>query len=242
MADPAAGRGLAPRAGESSSREPRLRRMARGVLLLAAGLALGACAARSDVAERGWPRARLPLWVVEHGWHTGIAVRQGDVSPQLWPESRALGAFTYVEVGWGDGDYYPAPRGTLRLALRAAFASRSSALHVAAYDVPPPRQHSGARVARLDVTPRGLDALARFLHEQYARDAAGAPIPIAPGTESVSRFYLARGHYRLWSNSNHWTARALAIAGVPAVVPLAFNAGSVIVQVARMGHLVPEPH
>jgi hypothetical protein len=63
-------------------------------------------------------------------------VERADVSAAIWPETADLGGLRYLEVGWDDGDYYPATRGTTRLALKAAFRSESSALHVTAFDAP----------------------------------------------------------------------------------------------------------
>ena len=77
-----------------------------------------------------------------------------DVSPALWPESADLGPVRYLEVGWGDGAFYPAPQGTLGLALRAALSSESSVLHVAGFDAPVAEFFAGTTVIALPVSPR----------------------------------------------------------------------------------------
>jgi uncharacterized protein (TIGR02117 family) len=186
-----------------------------------------------------------PVYVVSHGWHVGIAVRLDDVSPHAWPESRLLGDHRYIEIGWGDGDYYPAPRGTVPLALHAAFASTGSVLHVAGFDEPPERYFPLSAVVALDVSDTGLDALARFVHETYARDATGNVVPGAPGVYGRSAFYAANGRYCLVANSNQWAARALEVAGVRLTPGLSVTAGSVLYQAACLGRVLratwPEP-
>jgi hypothetical protein len=68
------------------------------------------------------------------------------------PPAPANGAPEATEVGWGDGDYDPAARGTPVLALKAAFRSRASVLHVVGF-ARKPAWNRGRRA-----TPGGIGA------------------------------------------------------------------------------------
>ena len=69
--------------------------------------------------------ADRPVYLVSHGWHVGLVLRREDVAAVGLSRTLALGSFRYLEVGWGDGDFYPAPRGTLGLdELAAIFICR----------------------------------------------------------------------------------------------------------------------
>jgi hypothetical protein len=141
---------------------------------LALGLAQIACAAPLREAyppTRGEPVTSVS--VVSHGWHTGIAVRPADIPEGVWPEHRQLGAAEQLEVAWGDRDFYMAPRGTLRLALRAAFWSSASVLHISAFDRPVDQVFPGQEVIQMRVSHQGLRRLAGFFQDAYARDPAG---------------------------------------------------------------------
>jgi uncharacterized protein (TIGR02117 family) len=166
---------------------------------------------------------------VSHGWHVGLVVRGADFPADLWPERAAGRAF--VEVGWGDADFYPASRPGVVLALRAALCSRGSVLHVAAFDVPSWVFFPGAEVLELTLPAGGERHLARFLREAYARDEAGQPEFVAPPLYGAGGFYRARDRYHLLANSNQWTARALRAAGLPVSVPRALTAGALLAQV-----------
>ena len=164
----------------------------------------------------------------------GLAVRRADVARDVWPEADAHPGAGHVEVGWGDGDFYPAARGTIGLALRAAFRSRGSVLHVAAFDAAAADFFSASPVIELRVTPGGFNALCRHIAATHARDAARHGIAVAPALYGAGAFYLARPYGAL-DNSNRWAAQALAAAGVPVVPALSLNAGSVLAQVAPLG-------
>ena len=193
------------------------------VLLLVGAASAGAAPAREAT-----------VWVVSHGWHVGVAVARADVAPALWPESADAADRRYIEVGWGDGTYYPAPEATVSLGVKAALSSESTVLHVAAFDPPPAEFFAGAAIVAVPLSPQGLEALARFVHAHYARDADGRAVVVAPGRYGDARFYRATGRYRLLDNSNTWVARALHAAGCP-VDPGTVTAGGVMRQARALG-------
>jgi len=175
------------------------------------------------------------IWVVEHGWHVGLAVRRADVRHELWPEAHEL-RFEHLEVGWGDGDFYPAERGTIGKALRAAVASGSSVVHVAAFDGPVESFFALSRVIELAVSPDGFDEFCRFVAAAYERGGAdGRARPVGAGLYGFSRFYRANERYHVLNNSNQWAARALLAAGVPMHPGASVFAGSVMSQVEPLG-------
>jgi uncharacterized protein (TIGR02117 family) len=189
-------------------------------LQLAATLALGlAQIACSAPLQEPYPPARgepvATVSVVSHGWHTGIAVRPADIPEGVWPEHRQLGAAEQLEVAWGDRDFYMAPRGTLRLALRAAFWSSASVLHISSFDRPVDQVFPGQEIIQMRVSHQGLRRLADFFQDAYARDTAGEIIVLGRGQYASSRFYAAREKYSLLRTCNTWTARALREAGLP---------------------------
>jgi uncharacterized protein (TIGR02117 family) len=200
-------------------------------------LALAACATPHDRLPRPGEPSR-PVWLVGHGWHVGLAVRRADVRPDVWREAHDLGGLEHVEVGWGDGEFYPAARGTVGMALKAAVRSASSVLHVAAFDGPVEAFFAESPVIELRLSPGGFDALCRFISAAYARDPAGRPLPPAPGLYGAGRFYLARTRYHALDNSNQWAAQALRAGGVPVAPPLSLTSGSVLAQAARVGTVV----
>jgi hypothetical protein len=61
------------------------------------------------------------VYVVDHNnWHTGIVVRRQDIPDNLWPEHHDFTDFEYMEVEWGDRDYYRASEPTLWITMKAA--------------------------------------------------------------------------------------------------------------------------
>src|SRR5262245_29305651 len=177
------------------------------------------------------------IFVVTHHWHTGIALPTADVPPGRWPGAQAFASAEFVEVGWGDRDFWMAPRETIGLALKAAVASEASALRVLWFDGPVERALPLSDIVELSVTHAGLASLVDFVAESYARTPAGEPVDLGPAGGPGSRFYLATGHYHLFNTSNRWTARALIRAGLPFAAS-SLTAGSIICQAATLGRVI----
>jgi uncharacterized protein (TIGR02117 family) len=179
-----------------------------------------------------------PIYVVNHGWHTGIAVRRTDIPPGAWPAHRDLPASEYVEVGWGARDFYLAPEGTVWLALKATFWPAPGVLHLVAFDGPVERFFVGREIVEVLVSGRGLHRLTAFIQDAYAKDEAGTPIVVGPGQYANSRFYVARETYSLLKTCNTWTVTALRAAGLPVVPLSALTAAGAMGEARRFGSVL----
>ena len=183
-----------------------------------------------------WPGEIVKsVYVMSHGWHTGIAVRRQDIPEGLWPEQYDFADAEYVEVGWGDREFYMTPEATSGQALRAVVWPTSSVLHVVAFSGRVGRFFPRSEILEIAVSSRGFDRLVTFIQDAHARDEAGRAIPLGPGQYGNSRFYLAREKYFLLKTCNTWTARALRAAGAPITPLYALTAGNVMSQARTFG-------
>ena len=204
---------------------------ARGAVLPAAILLIAACLA--PIAPPTPPAPGEPsvtLWVLDHGWHTAIVVRRADVDRTLWREVDELPAGAFVEVAWGDREFYMATPATLWMAIKAAFGTGASVVHVVSFDAPIAVVFPRSQIVEVRVSRGGLDALTRFIADEYARDAEGRAIRLQPGLYGASWFYAARSRYSLSNTCNTWIARALETAGLPVTVSGVTTAGGVMRQ------------
>lgn len=205
----------------------------RGALLLAAAVLASGCV--GPVLGLYPPRpgeAVRSVWVVNHGWHTGIVVRRQDVPGGLWPQLRDFADSELVEVGWGDRDFYMAPAGTSGMTLKAALRPGPSVLHVVGFSGPVEHYFAAGEIVELKLSAPGFARLAAFVGDAYAKDEAGAVVRLGPGQYPNSRFYLARETYHALKTCNTWTAKALRAAGCPITPLYALTAGNVMYQAA----------
>jgi hypothetical protein len=85
-------------------------------------------------------------------------VRTADVPQGRWPDAEVFAGAAFVEVGWGDRDFWMAPRETICLAVKAALLSEASVLRVLWFDGPVERSLPASDIVELGVA-RGFAAL-----------------------------------------------------------------------------------
>jgi uncharacterized protein (TIGR02117 family) len=189
----------------------------RSICLFLAGFALSACATppQNPVEPQG-AKPGIPVYLVAHDKHSGIAVQHADIPAGLWPEIRDFPQADYLEVGWGDRDYYYGRNQGFTDALRAAFGSNNpSVLHVVGVRGTLTGNFPASEIIEVTLSRDGFEHLIRYIHDAY--DRAGAPVaaPLGPGLYGDSRFYPGRETFSLQRTCNVWTARGLREAGLP---------------------------
>lgn len=165
-------------------------------------------------------------WVVDHGWHTEIALRAADLPPPLarfhtiFPGAETLG------FGFGKRSYVLAEAGELAEVLRGPLPG-PGVIQVKGLSVPPPQAWPGRTVA-LPVSEAGLAALAGFL--------ADSIVPATRGLSLQGSIFLeATRDYTLGFTCNTWTAVALQRAGLPVRAAGVLLARDVLAQLRPLG-------
>jgi uncharacterized protein (TIGR02117 family) len=210
------------------------------VLLVVVGLVGAACLGPVRGLYPPQPgEAQITVYVVRHGWHSGLVIRRDQIPSGAWTEHERFAAARFLEVGWGDRAFYQSPDAGITLALEASFASGGSVLHVTGLDRPPAEHFAHAEITMVELSAGGAEALARFVSRAYVRDASGAPIDLGPGLYPGSRFYAATGRYSLFHTCNSWIAEALRAGGCPITPAWALTGGNLAFQARRCG---PPPH
>ena len=175
-----------------------------------------------------------PVWVVDHGWHTGLVLTRSSIPGGVLPEQDDFPVARYLEVGWGDAGFYRARDPGVALAIRAALASSASVVHVVGLPVRPEEIFAGRDAVEIRLSRPGFEALARFVHDAFDREGHRRAPALGSGLYGASAFYPARDHYHLLNTCNTWIARALREAGVPITPVYAMTAGNLMWQVRRL--------
>jgi uncharacterized protein (TIGR02117 family) len=211
---------------------------------IAAGIAalLGAWTVNCSVAASGNAAVAsdLAFYVGSHDWHTSIVVPREQIPTDTWPRGitkRTFSPYPYLEIGWGDRKFYTAPKPNVAMALRAAFLSGSSVLHIVGLGRPLERALPWSALVRVSCTRAEFASLCRALGGTFERDASGHARALGAGLYGeTSRFYQARGRYYLLNTCDTWTARMMRAGGLPAnTSPVeTWSAGATIAQARRL--------
>jgi len=238
---------VAPYAKESRNRAGRWRAALCAFVLAPAIFSTG-CAGPSGLFAvppvSAEPGHRVS--VVHHGYHTGIVVPTSEAATSGWGPVRDFPKAEYLEIGWGDRDFYMTPSPGLWLGVRALFWPTPSVLHAVAFVGPVDRRFPEAGVVELTLAPPGFSALLGAVQDSGGTaggpdERAYWPPALAPGLYASSLFYAAWERFHLFRNCNVWVARVLAAADVPLRPGFALTADSLFAQLRPHGIVLREP-
>lgn len=168
------------------------------------------------------------IFVVSHGWHTGIIAPADDINRVLPQLKMRFPAQQWYEMGWGDKGFYQAQEITSKLTLQAMFWSSGAVMHVVAFSDSPEHYFSASDVKPLKVKRGEYQGLLRFIGRSFARSEKGELVPLKKGIYGDSQFYAANGRYGIFNTCNKWTAKGLESAGVNINPSLKLTSGSVM--------------
>lgn len=201
------------------------------VFSVVAVLSFGGCAYFKEWKQLPTARSdEMTIYVVSHGWHTGIVIARANLSDKLAFIPGELGDSPYYEFGWGEKDFYQAPENTVGLALRALLWVNDSTMHVVAVPSLPAEYFAESEVVELHVSSDGHQNLTTAIAASFAKDINGQSKSTREGLYGPSLFFDGVGKYYLFHTCNTWTAQTLAKAGAPLTGVLTLTASGVIRQ------------
>ena len=184
----------------------------------------------------------IQTYVASHGWHTALIVPAADLNRQIPGLEPSFGAIpAYYEIGWGDAGFYQAKTVTASLALRAAFYSSATVVHISTVPISPYQSFPHSQIVSLPLSQEQFDQMSRFIASSMTHDDRGKVTPLGRGIYGDSRFYPGTGHYSVINTCNKWTAKGLRSAGVEISPWSKFSSKSVMRVLEKPPTLVADP-
>jgi len=184
---------------------------------------------------------RKTIFVVSHGWHTGLVLRKADLNDAEWPVLQDFQNAELLEFGWGDAGYYPAQRGTIWLAIKAACWPTPSVMHVVGIDRQVTNAFPGSQVVQVHLSEAGFERLSELIRREFRLNSDGHAMPAGKGLYGDGRFYRGASKFYFPRMCNFWTASALRAAGCPIRPLTSVSSGQVIAKTKKFGQLRSEP-
>lgn len=208
------------------------------LIVLMSALLVACAAPPKDLFPPGPNEPSKTIYLVSHGWHAGIVVKRADIPPGTWPQHNDFPKAEYLEVGWGDKDYYMTPEPHLGITLKAGLLPTASVLHIVGFSGSVTRNFPHSEVIRIELSEGGFQRLCSYLENSYALDESGLSQPLGPSLYGKGQFYLSRETYHAFNTCNVWTARALRGAGCPITPAANLTVESLMAHVAAFGVVI----
>ena len=208
-----------------------------------------------------WPpragAAVAEIYVVSHGYHSGIIVRraateelasrQGNAA--LLAVTRRFPSYQWIEIGWGDEGFYRSVPDvaslSFALAVRALFLpGNRSVVHVVGLNLHPRDAFPKSEMVHINLTAEGFSRMLERLDASIARTGeGGGPEDLGVGLYGPSKFFRSVDTFSIFNVCNHWVARLLNAAGLPTTPVLATLPQGLLFDLKwRAGlHPMPQP-
>lgn len=174
------------------------------------------------------------VFIVHSSWHAAIVLRARDIDLAAIPELRDLPGARFVEFSWGDQNYFPDPHAGVLTALKAAFWSSGSVVHVVAVNDDLRSFYPGASVVELHFSRAAYAKLVQFISASFSRSSPGIAARPSPGLFAYSRFYPSTLRFSMIRTCNRWVADGLKAAGVPIAPSYVITAGQLAEQLGKL--------
>jgi len=164
--------------------------------------------------------------IVHNSWHAAIVLHKSDIGDPIMPELADFPAARFIELSWGDKDYFPDPASGIFGAIKAGLWSGGSVMHLVGFADTVEHFYQGATITELRSTATAYGRMVDYISETFAREESTGRALAAPGLFSYSRFYPASRRFSLLRTCNTWVAEALELAGLPISSGFVITAGN----------------
>jgi uncharacterized protein (TIGR02117 family) len=167
-----------------------------------------ACAAAPDLVQ---PVHKVS--VLNLGWHTGIVFTSLDAGPELKRRIAEFRLYPFVEIGWGDGEFYRASGYSYWKGLKALFFADGAVLHVTGFGSEYASYASANQEIELQLSEEGFSQLSEYILQSIDSPEETEAVALGRALYGRGHFYGAKGHTSIFRTCNTWTANALKKAG-----------------------------
>lgn len=168
------------------------------------------------------------VYVVNHGWHTGLVVPANSVTSQTPLLKQRFKDADYIEFGWGDQGFYQTKEITTSITLRAILWPTNSVVHAVAVPEDVASYFDQSETKLLCLTNDELTSLTKFIVSSFAQDEQQKVIVQKKGIYGDSQFYQGTGRYHAMNTCNKWTAKGLKSIGIKLSPTFKLTASSVM--------------
>ena len=148
------------------------------------------------------------IFVSNYGGHAGIIIKVKDINSSVWKIEPVFKEFEYIEVGWGDEDFYRSNNPSVWMTVKAGLFPTSSVLHLRAISKHELNSFSIDKISKLTISKKGFDKLSSYIQSSFVQENDKF-IALSKGLYPNSIFYLSSRKYHMFNTCNVWTAEAL---------------------------------
>lgn len=192
-------------------------------------------AAFAKISERD----SVSIYLVKANWHTGLMIPINDFTKKVLPVLSYFEGFKYVDIGWGDAEFYQSPGFNICLAAYAILPPTPSVIRIDGYKFPIERVIEWREFAIQFVLPKErFLRIADFINQSFKYNDNKEVIISSRDKEKPIIFFKSVHYYFFMRTCNTWAAEAIQSAGFEIDTFGLVTAGQLYSKLSRFGKIL----
>lgn len=156
---------------------------------------------------------QVTTYLLSHGWHVGLLLPTASLKELAGGSILELQSYPYVEVGWGDEDYYMGKELPLLGALQAGLFSGGSVLHIVGFNSLEEAESMALEAVTLKLSQTGIATIGERIRETLYTDSQGETVRLGSSLYGTGSFYKSNLPFSINYTCNSWVSDLLIAAG-----------------------------
>ncbi len=180
------------------------------------------------------------VYLIKSRWHTGIIMNVDDISLKNIQALKFFKTKKYVDIGWGDADFYQSPKDfDAYLAFKALFLPTESVVRIEGYDSDIKEIIEWSDFCIKFVLPKnGFISLCKFIESSFKRTKKGGLIITSIRDNNGVFFFKSNLKYDIFKTCNKWVAQAFVAAGFNVSTTWVITAENLFNEIQKFGKVL----
>ncbi|MHB8929777.1 MAG: DUF2459 domain-containing protein [Melioribacteraceae bacterium] len=184
-------------------------------------------------------RDSINIYLVKVNWHTGLMIPVNDFTKKILPVLSYFDGFKYVDIGWGDAEFYQSPGFNICLAVNAILVPTPTVIRIDGYKFPIERVIEWREFAiQFVLTKERFLRMADFINQSFKYDDYKKVIISLRDKEKPIIFFKSDHYYFFMRTCNTWAAEAIQSTGVEIDTFGLVTAGQLYSKLSRFGKIL----
>lgn len=152
------------------------------------------------------------IYLIKQNWHTGIILKKEDVKINILPVIKDFSKADFLDIGWGDREFYLHPGFDFELAFKALFYPTPSVIRIQGVHSINYYLNSSDAAVEIKISKNSFDKLCAFISNSFNKNE-NKNILITERNKNTIKYYEAKENYSIFNTCNTWIAKGLKNAG-----------------------------
>ncbi|MBM4172623.1 MAG: DUF2459 domain-containing protein [Ignavibacteria bacterium] len=185
------------------------------------------------------PSDSISIYLVKESWHTGIMIPVNEYTITKLPVAKYFKEFLFIDIGWGDADFYQTPGSDIFLAAKAILIPTPTVIRVDGYKFPIEKVIEWRDFAiELSLKNEEFIKLATYINESFIYNDRGEHIISKSEEGKPIIFFKSKYFYYFLRTCNTWAAEVIQSSGKDIDTFGLVTAGQLYSKVVKYGKVL----